>query len=76
VNQKKPQMITLCHQNSYDETLSVRNNIEEKKLTILYIHSRLYFEAASDFTGIYIYACKNFASCTIIIFHYLTNKSN
>ena len=49
-----------CHQNSYDETLNVEDNINKKKMTILYIRSKLYFAATPDLTGMNIYICKRF----------------
>ena len=49
-------MAMLWHQNSYDATL----NVKIKKNWDLFIRSKLYFEAASDLTGIYIYVCENF----------------
>ena len=69
-------MSILCHQISHDETLNVKDDIKQKKLTTLFIPSKLYFEATSDLTGTYIYMRKNFKSYTVIIIYCLTNKSN
>ena len=52
----------LWHQNSHDESLNVRDKKNKKKSRNLFIYSKLYFEAASDLTGMYIYVCKNFKS--------------
>jgi hypothetical protein len=59
-------MITLWHQNSHDETLNAKDKKNKKKLRNLFIYSKLYFEAASDLTGIYIYVCKNFKPYIIL----------
>ncbi len=53
-------MAMLWHQNSHDATLNVKDKKNKKKLRDLFIRSKLYFEAASDLTGIYIYVCENF----------------
>ena len=54
----------LYHQNSHDEILNVKDNFEQKKLTLLYIYSKLYFEATPDLTGIHIYVYEN----TLLLF--------
>jgi len=59
-------MITLWHQNSHDETLNAKDKKNKKKLRNLFIYSKLYFEAASDLTGMYIYVCKNFKPYIIL----------
>ena len=64
------------HQISHDETLNVKDDIKQKKLTILFILSKLYFGATSDLTGTYIYMRKIFKLCIVIIVYCLTNKSN
>jgi len=38
------------HQNSHDEILNAKDNIDQKKLRVLLIFLKLYFEAASDLT--------------------------
>ena len=65
-------MITLCHQNSHDETLNVKDDFKIKKFDdFLFIQN-----FTSDLTGTYIYVYENFKSYTIIIYYFLTNKNN
>jgi hypothetical protein len=52
----------LCHQNSHDETLNAKDKKNKKKLRNLFTCSKLYYEAAPDLTGVYIYVYKNFKS--------------
>ena len=56
----------LWHQNSHDETLNAKDKKNKKKLRNLFIYSKLYFEAVSDLTGMYIYVCKNFKPYIIL----------